>query len=228
VSKDNWLDKMVSASPAARQIAWTGELRFAGAREDDKIGRTAKFDIITAPEDVGKANPFAPFTRRRAGHAGSRFHMGMSGIEDAPAWNEEVMLLGWSDGPKGQTVTFLLQPQGDQHPFMRVERGAQYMAVMLEISDDEQIVDQVKRERLEKAPQKLSNAAAQIIKNLHYWEWHACMGDPVRSAAEADKALKGCLDIESKRELDHDAEAVRRFRAHMSEFEIWQKEKGYL
>jgi hypothetical protein len=111
MTNTDWLDKMVERSPAAKVVAWAGELRFAGAREDDKVGRTVRFDIIVAPENAGKANPFSTFTRRRAGHAGTRFHLGMSGIEDAPEWNAEVMLLGWNDGPKGQTVTFLLSPQ---------------------------------------------------------------------------------------------------------------------
>jgi hypothetical protein len=223
MTNTDWLDKMVERSPAARVLAYVGELHFAGAKEDDKIGRTVKFDLRVLPEDAGKANPFGAFTRRRAGHAGSRFVMSMSGIDNAREFADEVMLLNWSDGPKGQTVTFMISPQHDRHPFMGVTRGAQFMATLVEINDDEQAVDQVKRERLERAPQKLSNAAAQVVKNPQYWEFLN-----VKDAEEADFAMKLSLGIESKRELDSNPEAVKEFRDHMDEFVQWQKFKGYL
>ena len=222
MSKDKWLDNIVDASPHARHVAWSGELIFAGAKEDDKIGRTVKFELRELPENVGMAHPFATYTRRRAGHAGTRFQASLSGINNPMEWMDEVMLLNWNAGPRGQTVTFLISPLDERHPFM-IPRGQQFMAVLLEIADDEQIVDQVKRERVERAPQKLSNAAAQVVKNPRYWEWAG-----VNSEGTADSVLKQSLGIASKRELDNNPEAVKEFREHMDEFVQWQKMKGYL
>lgn len=153
----------------------------------------------------------------------------MAGIDTGHEWIDEVMLLGWSDGPKGQTVTFLLGMQDARHPFMGTVRGAQFAAVLLEISDDEQIVDQVKRERVEKAPQKLSNAAMVIIKSQLYQDWVEAEGETaVERAADADHKFKFYVCINSKRELDHDPEAVKRFRVYMEHFTRWQVDKGYL
>lgn len=222
---------MVDDSPAARHIAWTGELMFAGAREDDKVGRTVKFDIRVQPEDVGKANPFATFTRRRAGHAGTIFEASFAGIfNNTFELAAEVMLLNWSDGPSGSSVTFVLPPVGTTNPFMWCTRGqSNFMAVLLEKADDETFVDQKKRERVEGGGQKLSNAAAQIIKNPRYWEYlRDASFAPVTSAISADKEMKAILNIDSKSELDSKPAKVLLFRQHMDEFVAWQQEKGYL
>lgn len=226
-----WLDQMVDDSPAARHIAWTGELVFAGAREDDKVGRTVKFDIRVQPEDVGKANPFATFTRRRAGHAGTIFEASFAGIfNNTFELAAEVMLLNWSDGPSGSSVTFVLPPVGTTNPFMWCTRGqSNFMAVLLEKADDETFVDQKKRERVEGRGQKPSNAAAQIIKNPRYWEYmNEVAFCDISTAAAADGAMKKALWIDSKAELDSSPERARMFRQHMDEFVAWQKEKGYL
>jgi hypothetical protein len=221
---NDWLEDMVSTSPAARHVAWAGELSFAGARDDDRAGRTVRFNIVVAPEDVGKANPFSGYTRRRAGHAGTRFQASFAAIDGAFEWMDEVMLLGWSDGPKGSSVTFMLSPTEGRHPFFQFERGtACFMVTLIEISDDETPVDQVKRARVEGGGQKVSNAAAQVIKNPVYWDWMQVGG-----TTDADIELKRHLDIKSKAELDRDPEAVKRFRAHMDEFVSWQKAEGLL
>lgn len=223
---DKWLDDMTDESPAAKHVAWAGELVFAGAREDDRIGRTAKFDIIRLPEDAGKVNPFAEHTRRRANHAGTRFTLALSMLEpvcEATDWLDEVMLLGWNDGPKGQMVTLLLQPTADKHPFMTTDRGTRYMAVFVELDDADAAVDQHKRERVEKAPQRLSNVAAQMIKTVAYQQF-----SKTGSKEFADEFMKIELGIGSKSELDSDANAVKRFRAHCDEFVLWQKKNGYL
>jgi hypothetical protein len=222
----SWLDSFEDDAPtAATKVAWGGELRFAGAREDDKQGRTVKFDILKHPEEAERINPFASHTRRRAGHGGTRFHMSLAGVGFDHESLQEVMLLGWSDGPKGQTVTFLLGSDLPKHPFMHTERNTTYMGAFVEIDDDDAVVDQVKRERVEKAPQKLSNVAAQMLKNPTYLQY--LMANAPEDI-NADEAMKTCLDIESKRELDSDADAVKRFRVHCDRFVAWQKENGYL
>lgn len=220
----DWLEDMVRVSPAARHVAWVGELSFAGARDDDRAGRTVRFNVVVAPENVGKANPFSSYTRRRAGHAGTRFKASLAAIGNGFEWMDEVMLLGWSDGPKGSSVTFVIPPTEDRHPFFQFERNtSSFMVTLIEISDDETPVDQVKRDRVESGGQRPSNAAAQVVKNKVYWDWQG-----VASASDADAALKGALGIDSKSELDRDPEAVKRFRAHMDEFVSWQKAEGLL
>lgn len=224
-------------------IAWSGEFRLAGAREDDRIGRTVKFDIVPTPQTSTQINPFAAHTRRRAGHGGTRFNLSLVEIVDeftAPSgeWLQEVMLLGWADGPKGQTVTFLLQPGAfsgqsvSAHPFMYKDRGAAYMGVAVELGDDDVVVNQEKRERVERGGQKQSNAAAQIIKNPHYWEWCGVGQGPGTDSAgavrAADEHLKAACGITSKSQLDSEPDAVRLFRVHLNDFVAWQEENGYL
>lgn len=239
---DKWLDKMIAASPRAKHIAWSGEVRLAGAREDDRIGRTVKLDIVRMPEDAMDANPFAAHTRRRAGHGGTRFELALTEIVDANTltkdFMEEVMLLNWNDGPKGPTVTFMLQPGAQAggsisiHPFMYKDRGTAYMAVFVELGDDDVAVNQQKRTLVERGAQKQSNAAAQIIKNPHYWEWRGLgLGPGTDNAAclrAADADLKEICGIESKSQLDSDPDAVRLFRQHLDDFVAWQEDKGYL
>jgi hypothetical protein len=95
--------------------------------------------------------------------------------------------------------------------------------VFVELGDDDVAVNQQKRTLVERGAQKQSNAAAQIIKNPHYWEWTGAKG-----VGAADQYLKGICGIESKAQLDSDPEAVRLFRMHLDQFVAWQEENGYL
>jgi len=229
----DWIDEMTAASPAARFIAWAGELIFEGAHEDDRVGRTVKFRIVRPPEKLGEANPFSTYTRRRKGHAGTRFEAVFS-TGEKQAEMMEIMLLNWADGPKGSTVTFVLPPYGD-HPFMRNSRGVDAVAVvLLEKDDDEAVVDQVKRDRVEnpRRKQKLSTVAAQMCKNPVFQEWVSYVETaPSTDEYQARDWLCLACSIDSRADLDTEIDsggAQRKFRAICDEFVAWQKKRGLL
>lgn len=233
-----WLDEMVAKSPSARYIAWSGELLFAGAKWDDKQGRVVKFIVRQLPESVGTEHPFAQYTRRRAGHAGTIFEAAFAGV--APLEQEfliELMLLGWADGPAGQTVTFLMHDDEVHATLMRRVRDQDsWMATLMEKQDDETPVDQPKRSRVERKPQRLSILAAQMIKTELFQNYlmdlfetapgtRAANGDEA-AVAVTDDLLKIRLEIDSKAELDSDPTAAGRFRQLCSSFVEWQKATG--
>lgn len=227
----DWIDDMVNESTAGRYVAWAGEVGFEGAREDDRVGRTVKLRIIRPPEALREANPFSEFTRRRRGHAGTRFE-GSFATDDGAVFLLEVMLLNWSDSPRGSTVTFVL-PAGDgPHPFMAASRETSKWALaLLERDDDEQVVDQVKRDRVEnpRKGQKLSTVAAQMCKNPVFLDWiKEVYDDTVKDEHDLRDWLYIELEIESRSEIDTVAEKNRWFRGMCAEFVEWQKAKGLL
>jgi hypothetical protein len=155
VSK-SWIDEIIeSASPkAARAVYWAGEVEFLAATESDITGRTVKLRTLRGPEEFGSPNPFALATRKRNGFAGTFFEMTLSLLAGAEGYEEprshSTVLLNWSDGPKGATITLKVSDEQLLHPFMFCKRpsagvlGTRWMAVFVELTDDEQPVDQEK------------------------------------------------------------------------------------
>lgn len=221
--------------PAEPNVSFTGELEFAGASEDDKTGRTVQFKLVRAPEDMIAAHPFSSYTRRRRGHAGTRFEAVFASIAPEPyVVSCEVMLLHWADGPSGSTVKFLLDHFLDEHPFLGCSRGVKgaagdrFILKLLELDDDNTIVNQAKRADVERKSQKLSNVAAMIVKNKRFHQW---LRD-TQEFAEGDDAngwLKDHCRINSKAELDREgsSEAIARFLKMKSAFVDWQIAQGY-
>lgn len=207
------------------RIAWQGALAFNGASEDDRTGRTVQFFLLREGEDLLSAHPFARYTRRRRGHAGTRFHAVFSPVGGGEPIGGEVMLLNWGDGPGGATVKFLLGADDEDHPFMNCTRRSKdgsadtFMGVLLELDDDDEVINQAKRERYEAAQQKLSNVAAMMVKHPHFHAWlnetanfpslpkvegNPCGpgGEALFTAEFANEWLKETLGISSKSELD--------------------------
>lgn len=152
----NWMDDLVGASTVARHIAYAGELEFAGCTEDDRTGRTVTFLLRRRPEDLLKAHPFSPHTRRRRGHAGTQFEVSLELFSGSgPSGMQPMMLLNWGASPKGETVKFLLTFDAEKHPFLGCQRAAKdeeptrWMAAFIEVDDQSQAVDQVQREKIE-------------------------------------------------------------------------------
>lgn len=244
LSRDLWLDELASASVRTK-VAFSGELEFAGATEDDRTGRVVKFRLVRAPEDAAQAHPFAVHTRRRRGHAGTRFEASFVELDGKMEGMYEVMLLNWGDGPQGATVTLLLNYETNAHPFLWCSRaskdsaGTRFMCVFVEVNDDDEIVDQERRERVEaahkagKAPQKLSNVAAQIIKNPRFHEWlrETQPEDTEWTVRKADAWLKHMLGVDSKADLDKEGPEhvapVAKFHRMRAAFVEWQTAAGY-
>lgn len=236
----DWIDEIVSPHVKDR-IAWSGALEFAGAAEDDRTGRTVQFRLIRDGSDLLVAHPFAKYTRRRRGHAGTRFNAVFSPVGGGETVSGEVMLLNWADGPQGATVKFLLEAEAEDHPFLNCKRKSAdsspdtFMGVLMELDDDDQIVNQVKRERVEKPPQRLSNVAAMMVKHEHFHAYLAEFVGPEADdhmkwdTARADEWLKDSVGIASKADLDKPSNPIARskFMKLQSHYSEWLHRSGY-
>lgn len=243
----SWLDDLTSRSPMRAKIGWTGELEFNGATEDDRSGRVVKFRIVRRPEEMGQAHPFSRFIRRRGKTTGSIFETAITSVaSSAIVYNAPVMLLNWSDGPGGSTVSLLLDTDdsGPQHPFLGYSRaskqvaGSRFMAVFLEKEDDADLHAQAQRDLAERnaatgSKQRLSNVAAMFIKQSRF---HDFLREEVDDAIEwntarADAWLKTTLNIKSKSELDSLAKewqgVIANFHRIRKRFVAWQEERGF-
>lgn len=237
----SWIDEVVSHSPAAQKLAWTGEMEFVKAAEDDSAGRTVKLRLITEP---GGPHPFSKFTRKRRAQMGTRFNMSFAQIH-APfsSMMLELALLNWASNPQGQNVTFQLNGEQDEHPFMGCRRaskdapGTRWMVAAVEIDDSEQIIEQERRERAERSvytgrTQTLSNVARLLTKNptFHRWLSEVDTDSVDWNTDRADQWVKQVLGIESKAELDSDGpeavEKVVRFHKLRNRFIDWQVSQG--
>ncbi len=238
----SWVDELVSRSPMRNKIGFKGELEFMGATESDQGGRTVTFRIVRRPEEIGSAHPFSLFTRRKGKRAGSIFEAAVVNIATESTYTDELMLLGWADGPQGATVRMGVGCNDDRHPFLGYTRpskgtaGTRFMAVLVEKMDDEQIVDQEKAERFEssiaqgKRPQRLSNAVAIILKTPRFHDW---LREKVEARdwdeKSADTWLKTTLKIESKSELDgKNEDAVVGWNRIRLRYVAWQEEHGFI
>lgn len=234
----DWLEDLADR-PMAQHVAWAGELVFAGATESDRSGRTVRFTVVRAEKERGQAHPFAAHTMRRKGFAGTRFIMGLDRFEDSKTgpseFSSEVILLGWTDGPKGATATFGLPLDSPVHPFLGCTRPAKdavpsrWMAVFVELNDEDAPVNQVQRAKVEKPKQRIrnSNLAAQLIKNPNFWRYlEDCFGGRVSTAEDADRLLKVAFSIDSKAQLDSEPDAAQAFDAMRETFVGWQVARG--
>lgn len=152
----NWLNSLVDASPAARHVAYAGEVEFGGCTEDDRTGRTVTFLLRRQKEELDSSHPFSAHTRRRRGHAGTQFEASLQLIDgQGPIGMRSMMLLNWGASPKGETVKFLLTFEDEKHPFLVCQRAAKdaqptrWMVVFAETDDQSQVVDQQQRAAIE-------------------------------------------------------------------------------
>ena len=218
----SWIDEVIaSANPAAAQkIAWAGELEFLSASETDTTGRTVKLRLVRGPEEMASINPFAKFTRRRKGFAGTRFEASLSPLDGTDTLALSTTLLNWADGPSGPSVTLKLSDDSPQHPFMFSRRpsadgnGTRWMGVMIELTDDEQPVNQKQAgmaDKLADTPianserkaQTYAQGVALLIKSGQFLEFLNERIEPgTWTPDEADTWIKAKLGIASKSELN--------------------------
>lgn len=138
----------------ANIIAYQGGLRLHNWIDNSRSACKVTFNVPFP------TNPFRFFTARDADHAGQRYHVVlMFENEVAPAWEGELLLLGWnSSGNTGHTVTFMVAPDDGGNPFAVFEsgkNGVQFVAVFVELNDDEMPVIQ--------PPEALPNPKKEII-----------------------------------------------------------------
>jgi hypothetical protein len=215
-------------------IAYADNVTLEKATWDTAFGMYAIFQLNQPVIAQQIANPFKKFTKRRKNRTGTRFSAVFTLSEDDTIYSDDVMLKGWSDGTNGWKLTLYVNADDDGlHPFMRFEKGQEFGLAMVELDDDETVIDQVKREKVEKGPhkQKLSNFAALLCRTPEFYHWLAqthgvvfCEGDD--REAETTDWMYMWLGIKSRSELDSDAAVADQFHADIRRpYAKWTSQK---
>lgn len=144
------------------------------------------------------------------------------------AFKGEAMLLNWNESKQGRTVVFQLDEEADQHPFKQFttkkgkRAGQRFMAVFVEIGDDEQPIVH------EKKGGPLSQSAAMLCDTQEFrcFLLEKILGMPGRNFKSfpethwADVVRKYC-GVTSRAELDHNEQAAKLFHKLVAEYRAW-------
>jgi hypothetical protein len=227
-------------------IAWSGRVTMARADWGDRDGSTVTFKLPMDETAEEQRNPFHAFTKRRKGRAGTRFmmacHTAREGIRHA-LYEDEAMLAGWNDSQTaGHTVKLWLCGDVLGHPFDGIDRKEPLIISLAELDDDQEIIDQKVRDRVEaqqKRPaERLSYVAAMLCKNEGFHTWIAQDERvkqiqreylperlPVPWEEIATEWIYRALTIKSRSELDKDPVLAEKFhRCIRKPFLKWQEE----
>ena len=145
--------------------------------------------------------------------------------EPTPTFAGEVQLRRWSESStQGVQVTFALAESADLDKFKGLD-GKRFMAVLVQIGDDEQpgdvrnsdIKTKVSQPHFEKPREPLGDLcwrAVQWCKDLEFHAWVSaqvnCYSMAVGETQARDYILFKC-GIDSRKELDTNPEAAKRF-----------------
>lgn len=139
-------------------------------------------------------------------------------INRATIYTGEAVLLRWSDGPKGKTITLLLNPDGLDHPFRSEKTGAEHgqrmQAVFVRINDTEEpqpaqaeasaaqtnVVPVHKGRPFKSLPR--SQQAGIRLGDEAFQRWLFENYADKYESSNHDQLLKAVLSIISKRDLD--------------------------
>ena len=220
-------------------VAYKGGFELLDAKWELQNGRTVKFRIMEEPNKPILMHPFNQFTRRRGGRVGTRFGASITHEHsEEPMFVGEMMLMsGGAPLGKGYWVSFWLDDEADHHPFAgyRPRKGDApgeiFMVAFCELDDDDHVINQEKRARVESANgkrgrQKLSNFAALLCENemfhqyLHERVTFSGKQIPKHKWASEDMAaryIRWKCGIESRSELDRDERAIEIFHKEIRE-----------
>lgn len=225
-------------------IAYHGLVTMHEAKWTDKDGSTVTFKLPMKGME-NQRNPFERWTKRRKGHAGTRFVMAC--IRPVPEqshtmiYDDEVMLAGWNDSQTtGHTVKFWLAMDQMGHPFEGFERHKdEFYISLVELDDDQEIIDQNVRDKVEAASkrpsERLSYVAAMLCKNEGF---HTYVLEQTEYTPQ-DIEVMGITDLEdycrqwmcyelgikSRAELDKSKVLAERFHDEIRRpFLMWQGE----
>jgi hypothetical protein len=140
-----------------------------------------------------------------------------------PLWQGEVQFRRYSDtSTQGQQIVFAVEDREALEPFIGKE-GKRFMAVLVEIGDDEQPVQQPRKDV--RGP--LCREACDYCAMPSFWEWLLAERGKIDSSEPEAKAwiLRVC-DIKSRKELDTDRQAGDDFvKLVRVPFMRWQRER---
>lgn len=200
-----------------RLIAYQGEVELLNASWAIDAGRMIEFRL-----EEQEINPFKIYQKRRNGKVGQRFHVSITSVDNqSVVYDGEIMLAGWADNSrKGQTVRLWLDEEATTHPFSGYEKSNRFVAVFVQLTDDNKPVDQVAQGRAEAVEQargkrKLSAEAHLMITGdafLRYMQ-HCVpvIGETPWNSYRARRWVKWRLKIPSLADLDSDQKAAHLF-----------------
>lgn len=134
-----------------------------------------------------------------------------------PLFQGEVQLRRWSESSsQGVQVTFALADSDDLEP-LKMKSGKRFMAVLVEIGDDEQPVQ---------PPNRIGPLGLWLVQRCQdpeFWQWlNAELSYFVSSEEHAAKAVKHILGVESRKDVDGNPEAVQCFHSYIRKpFQEW-------
>jgi hypothetical protein len=143
-----------------------------------------------------------------------------------PTFSGEVQLRRWSESStQGVQVTFALADSADLEP-LKAKSGKRFMAVLVEIGDDELPVEPVKPARKDtRGP--LCREACDLCEMPDFWAWiNNAYPEHIQSEGEAKEWLCVALDIGSRKHLDEMPNAADRFISNIRiPFIRWQRSR---
>lgn len=141
-----------------------------------------------------------------------------------PVFQGEIMLAGWQEShTSGAKITFWLPDSDSLEVFkgMTAKKGnisgQRFMAVLVEIGEDEQPV-------VEQKPKggELARLAGMWCNDKYFGEWIGA-----ETSDDAANSIYDICEIESRAELDNNLEAAERFhRLIRIPYSQWLKEHG--
>lgn len=137
--------------------------------------------------------------------------------EPTPTFAGEVQLRRWSESStQGVQVTFALAESSDLDKFKGLD-GKRFMAVLVQIGDDEQPVEPGEtRNKKEREPLgDLCWRAVQWCKEPEFWRWMCSMNLMCDSEDAASRFVKSVCGVGSRKDLDTDKEAARKFHQYI-------------
>lgn len=149
---------------------------------------------------------------------GAALQAGGDEMSLTPTFQGEVQFRRWSDSStQGVQVTFALADSAELEP-LKAKAGKRFMAVLVEIGDDEQPVEPQPRKDM-RGP--LCREACDLCELPDFREW-----TKAESEQEAAQAIYWSCGIKSRKELDSDDRAAERFRTEVRiPFMHWQREQ---
>jgi hypothetical protein len=156
-----------------------------------------------------------------------------------PTFQGEMQLAGWSETHNGGCkVTFWLPDATDLDAFraLTVRKGNQaghrFMAVLVEVGDDEQPVQQPAGPAPAPEPEQpkggaLARLAGMWCNDPDFWTWLRLQNIQCENAEQAALAVRSTCGIASRAELDSNANAERLFQERIRvPFMYWRRKEG--
>lgn len=144
-----------------------------------------------------------------------------------PTFQGEVLMRRWSDSStQGVQVTFALPDATDLDP-LKAKTGKRFMAVLVEIGDDEQPVIGNPTSEKPKGGE-WAKLAGMWCEDPEFWKWaNSLFVQKIHNAKDAADLIRDNCGIKSRADLDHDEGALRRFKEHFQyPFRRWMQQRG--